>query len=140
VVTFWFAGAQGANQAARAQRLAERQADVYGAQGAGYGAQAAGLASDATGYGAGAAQMGQQGMGIGQRGVSAAEQGFQAQQDYQRMATSPEAQQAYMSPYMQNVVDVQTKEAFFTFSTPGITRTFVGTCNPETNFPCNGII
>ena len=104
-------GAQGAEQAAQAQRVAEGQADMYGQMGAGYGAQAAGLAPEAQRYGAGAAQMGQQGMGIGQRGVSAAEQGFQAQQDYQKMATSPEAQQAYMSPYMQNVVDVQSKEA-----------------------------
>ena len=30
---------------------------------------------------------------------------------YMRMATSPEAQQAFMSPYMQNVVDVQKQEA-----------------------------
>jgi hypothetical protein len=104
-------GAQGANQALQAQRAAEGQADMYGQMGAGYGTQAAGLAPEAQRYGAGAAQMGQQGMGIGQRGVSAAEQGFQAQQDYQKMATSPEAQQAYMSPYMQNVVDVQSKEA-----------------------------
>jgi len=31
--------------------------------------------------------------------------------DYRAMATSPQAQAAYMSPYMQNVVDVQKNEA-----------------------------
>jgi len=34
-----------------------------------------------------------------------------AGQQYMGMATSPEAQQAFMSPYMQNVVDVQQREA-----------------------------
>jgi hypothetical protein len=32
--------------------------------------------------------------------------------DYRRMATDPFAQQSYMSPYMQNVVNVQKDEAF----------------------------
>jgi len=32
--------------------------------------------------------------------------------DYRNMATNPYATQAYMSPYMQNVVDVQKNEAF----------------------------
>lgn len=111
-------GAQGADLAAQAQRAAEGQADMYGQMGAGYGAQAAAMAPQAQQYGATAAKMGQTGMdfgaqgaNIGQRGVSAAEQGFQAQQDYQKMATSPEAQQAYMSPYMQNVVAQQQKDA-----------------------------
>ena len=34
-----------------------------------------------------------------------------AGQQYMQMATSPGAQQAFMSPYMQNVVDVQQREA-----------------------------
>jgi hypothetical protein len=34
-----------------------------------------------------------------------------AGQQYMGMATSPEAQQAFMSPYIQNVVDVQQREA-----------------------------
>jgi hypothetical protein len=111
-------GAQGAEQAAQAQRVAEGQADMYGQMGAGFGAQAAGLAPEAQRYGAGAAQMGQAGMdfgaqgaGIGQRGVSAAEQGFGAGDAYRQQATSAEAMGQYMSPYMQNVVDVQAKEA-----------------------------
>jgi hypothetical protein len=81
------AGAQyggiGAQQAlARAQQTA-RQAGMYGGMGAGYGA----------------------------RGVQAAEQGFGAGEAFARQATDPYATQAYMSPYMQNVVDVQKQEA-----------------------------
>jgi hypothetical protein len=34
-----------------------------------------------------------------------------AGQQYMGMATDPQAQQAFMSPYMQNVVDVQKQEA-----------------------------
>ena len=104
-------GAQGAEQALQAQRAAEGQADMYGQMGTGYGAQAAGLAPEAQRYGADAAQMGQQGMGIGQRGVSAAEQGFGAGDAYRQQATSADAMGQYMSPYMQNVVQQQQKDA-----------------------------
>ena len=111
-------GVQGATLAEQAQRAAEGQADVYGQMGAGYGAAAASMAPQAQQYGGTAAQIGMQGMGYGQagagiggRGASAAEQGFGAQQAYQQMATSPEAQQAYMSPYMQNVVKQQQEDA-----------------------------
>lgn len=38
-------------------------------------------------------------------------QAAQAGQNYMGLATSPAAQQAFMSPYMQNVVDVQKQEA-----------------------------
>lgn len=38
-------------------------------------------------------------------------QGAMAGQNYFGLATSPGAQQAFMSPYMQNVVDVQKQEA-----------------------------
>jgi len=47
-------------------------------------------------------------------GLSALGYGGQAAgagQQYMGMATSPQAQQAFMSPYMQNVVDVQKQEA-----------------------------
>ena len=83
-------GLAGITSAQQAQQAAERQADVYGQSGMTAGAR---------------------GEDIGARGVSAAEQGFGAQQAYQQMATSPQAMQAYMSPYMQNVVDVQQQEA-----------------------------
>jgi hypothetical protein len=47
--------------------------------------------------------------GIGALGLGAQASG--AGQQYMGMATSPAAQQAFMSPYMQNVVDVQKQEA-----------------------------
>jgi hypothetical protein len=76
------------------------------------------MAPQAQQYGATAAQMGQTGMGygaqganIGQRGVSAAEQGFGAGEAYRKEATSADAMGQYMSPYMQNVVAQQQKDA-----------------------------
>jgi hypothetical protein len=62
-------------------------------------------------------QPGQFGMGTGLAtlgGLSAMGYGGQAAgagQQYMGLATSPGAQQAFMSPYMQNVVDVQRQEA-----------------------------
>jgi hypothetical protein len=47
-------------------------------------------------------------------GLSAVGYGGQAAgagQQYMGMATDPRAQQSFMSPYMQNVVDVQKQEA-----------------------------
>jgi hypothetical protein len=48
--------------------------------------------------------------GIG--AANMANQAAGAGQQYNMMATNPFAQQAFMSPYMQNVVDVQKNEAF----------------------------
>lgn len=50
------------------------------------------------------------GQGVGFAGLGAL-RGLGAGQDYFRMATSPMAQQAFMSPYVQNVIDVQKQEA-----------------------------
>ena len=81
-------GGMGAQQAlARAQQTAQ-QAGMYGGMGAGYGA----------------------------RGVQAAEQGFGAGEAFARQATDPYATQAYMSPYMQNVVDYQKSQALRDFN------------------------
>ena len=55
--------------------------------------------------GAGFAAMG----GLGSLGYGAQAAG--AGQQYMGLATSPAAQQAFMSPYMQNVVDIQKQEA-----------------------------
>ena len=66
---------------------------------------------------AGMQQPGQFGVGTGLAtlgGLSALGYGGQAAgagQQYMGLATSPGAQQAFMSPYMQNVVDVQRQEA-----------------------------
>lgn len=76
----------------------------YGSMGAGYGQQGAGIGLGALGYGQGAAN-------IGQMGVGAAQQGFGAGQQFARQATDPNAVAAYMSPYMQNVVDTQKQAA-----------------------------
>jgi hypothetical protein len=86
----------------------------YGAQGAGYGAQAAGLAPQAQQYGRTAADIGQMGLRAEEYGrqVSGQAQNYAAQAAgigdmYGQMATSPGAYQAYMSPYQQNVTDIQ---------------------------------
>ena len=70
--------------------------------------QAQGIAPTALGYGA-------QGVGIGQLGIGASQQGFGAGEAYRRAATTPSDIQAYMSPYMQNVVDYQKQQAIRDF-------------------------
>lgn len=50
-------------------------------------------------------------MGYGGQAAGLGMRASRAGQQYMGMATSPEAQQAFMSPYMQNVVDVQKQEA-----------------------------
>jgi len=118
-------GAQGArygqgavNLGQTATELARQQGLGYGAQGAGYGAQAAGLAGQATNAGQAMADIGAQGLGYGAqgagyggRGAQAAEQGFSAGERFASQATDPNSVQAYMSPYMKNVVDYQKSQA-----------------------------
>lgn len=76
-------GGLGAEQALAQARRTSRQAGLYGGMGAQYGAL----------------------------GAQAAQQGFGAGEQFARQATSPEATAAYMSPYMQNVVDYQKQQA-----------------------------
>jgi hypothetical protein len=83
-------GAEGAMAAQQAAQRAQGQAGMYGAQGAQFGAQ---------------------GAGIGGIGVQQAQQGFGAGDAYRQQATSAEAMGQYMSPYMQNVVAQQQKDA-----------------------------
>mgnify|MGYP003649586170 FL=1 len=54
---------------------------------------------------------GTQALGFGQTASGLGAIAAGAGQQYQNQATSPAAQQAFMSPYMQNVVDVQKQEA-----------------------------
>lgn len=82
----------------------QQQALQYGGLGSEYGALGAMTAPQAQRYGAAAS-------GIGAIGAREAQQGFGAGAQYAQQATSPEAMQSYMSPYMQNVVDVQQREA-----------------------------
>jgi len=54
---------------------------------------------------------GQQSLGYGATGAGLGALAAGAGAQYQQMATTPGAMQAYMSPYMQGVVDVQQREA-----------------------------
>jgi hypothetical protein len=76
-------GGLGAQQAIETAQQTGRQAGMYGGLGAGFGG----------------------------RGAQAAEQGFGAGEAFARQATDPAATRAYMSPYMQNVVDYQKTQA-----------------------------
>jgi len=116
-------GGVGAQQALQTARQTGRQAGMYGGMGAGYGAQAAGMAPTAQAFGQEAADIGMGGLGYGAmgagyggRGAMAAEQGFSAGNRFASQATDPRATQAYMSPYMQNVVDYQKSQALRDFN------------------------
>jgi hypothetical protein len=118
-------GAQGAAAGQQGQQLGiqggQRYGEMganYGAQGAGYGAQGAGLANKALSYGDLSSQIGQMGLqaqqtgqGITEQSQRLANQQAMAGQRYEQMAQDPRAMQSYMSPYMQNVVDVTNREA-----------------------------
>lgn len=111
-------GGIGAQQALQRAQQTGRQANMYGGMGAGYGAQAAGLAPTAQAFGQEAADIGMGGLGYGALGTGYGAQaaqmsgmGFGAGQQFANQATDPRATQAYMSPYMQNVVDYQKSQA-----------------------------
>ena len=99
----------------------------YGGMGAGYGQQAAGLAPEAQMYGRTAADIGQMGLRAEDYGrqVSRQAQDYAAQaagagQNYAQQMTNPNAVSQYMSPYQQNVIDVQNEAAL---RNAGIART-----------------
>ena len=75
-------------------------------QATGYAGQAGqgllGTTGTALGYGSQGANYGQMGVGIGQ-------QATQSGANYQNMATSPAAMQAYMNPYIQQSLDPQLR-------------------------------
>jgi hypothetical protein len=83
----------------------------YGAQGAAYGAQGANYGNLSSQIGRMGLQAQQTGQQIGNQAQNYAAQAAGAGQQYANQATNPNAMQSYMSPYMQNVVDVQNKEA-----------------------------
>jgi hypothetical protein len=70
-----------------------------------------GTAGQAGQYGAQGMQAGLQGMGYGAMGAGYGMQAANAGNQYAQQATDPNAIQAYMSPYMQNVVANQQREA-----------------------------
>ena len=119
------AGLQGQQSGLLGQQVGMQGGQYYGGMGAGYGNQAAMLAPQAQGYGAQganygnmAAQIGQMGLeaqGLG-RGITAQSQDLAARQaaagqNYQQMMTDPNAVAAYMNPYAQNVIDIQSEAA-----------------------------
>jgi hypothetical protein len=132
-------GGQGFEAGLRGEQLGVQGGGKYGAMGAEIGQQATKLATPALGYGAmgmgygqGAQQLidpaltyGAQSAGIGAMGLGALGEGADVSskaeylagqqaasgRNYARQATNPYAMSAYMSPYMQNVVDVQNREA-----------------------------
>ena len=104
-------GNAGFQSGQQGQQIGTQGGGYYGGMGAGYGQQGAG-------YGAQAADVGQMGLRAEQygRNVSSqaekyARQAANAQRNYAAQATNPAAYQQYMSPYMQNVVDVQNQAA-----------------------------
>ena len=103
----YIAGFSPMQQAAQQQAAGMGPSSAYGqAQGI---AGMAGLGQFGT---AGQAGMyGRQGMGIGQMGLAGAMPAFGAGQQYAQQVTDPRAVGSYMSPYMQNVVDVQKAAA-----------------------------
>jgi hypothetical protein len=98
----------------KSEAAAEAPYQTYGGERI---AQATPEQQAARGEVAGLQQPGQFGVGTGLAalgGLSALGYGGQAAgagQQYMGLATDPQAQQAFMSPYMQNVVDVQRQEA-----------------------------
>lgn len=111
-------GNAGFQSGQQGQQLGVQGGQMYGQMGAGYGQQAAGLAGTAQGYGDLSSQLGLMGLQsqdygqqIGNQAQNYAAQAASAGQNYAQQATNPGAVQQYMSPYMQNVVDVQNTEA-----------------------------
>ena len=108
-----FAQSAGAGGISSAQ-----QAYNYGGQGAQFGQLGAEYGAQGAGYGDLAAQIGQMGLqaqGLGQD-ISAQSQNYAAQQaaagrNYAQQATDAAAVQAYMSPYMQSVIQTQKDAA-----------------------------
>jgi hypothetical protein len=98
------AGQQGLEAFNRSGQL-QNQALGYGQQGANLGVAGGGM------YGSQGVQYGARGADIGSLGVLASQQGFGAGSQYAGQATDPNAVSSYMSPYMQNAVDVQKQEA-----------------------------
>ena len=110
-------GEMGAQAGQAATKLAT-PALGYGAMGATYGQGAQQLIDPALTYGAQSAGIGAMGLGalgegadVSQKAEYLAGQQAASGRNYARQATNPYAMSAYMSPYMQNVVDVQNREA-----------------------------
>lgn len=82
----------------------------------------------ALGYGQRGAQYGEQGTKYGEMGAAMGQAAARSGDIYAQQATSPQAMQAYMSPYMSNVVDYQKSQAIRDFAkqTPALQAQAVG--------------
>ena len=84
------------------------QAGQFGSNAANIGSQAAASSANQAGSHIGqAGRFGAQGAGIGMAAAGQAGQGYSAQSNFANQITSPGTTAAYMSPYMQNVVNQQ---------------------------------
>ena len=105
------AGASGIGQLGTAQT-----AQNYGAQGAGYGQNAANVgAAGGLGYGA-------QSANLGMTAAGTAGQGYGAGAQYAQQATDPTSVSAYMSPYIQNVMQQQGRELNRNYDISGVAQ------------------
>lgn len=114
-------GSQGQQSGLMGQQIGGQGGQLFGGMGAAYGQAAGNLAGDAQGYGAQgagygdiAAQIGQMGLEAQRtgQGITAQSQALAAQQagaggNFARQATDQAAINAYMSPFMQNVIENQ---------------------------------
>ena len=85
----------------------------YGAAGAEFGQNAALIGNE------GGLNYGSLAAGMGQDAAAQALQGYSAQKRFTQSATDPNSIQGYMSPYMQNVVAQQQREANRTYDISG---------------------
>lgn len=102
----------GSLQAQQNANMLGTEALGYGQAGSMYGGMGAQQAiNTAQQTGAQAAGYGGMGSMYGQQAADMAQQGYGAGQRFAQQATDPNAVKAYMSPYMQNVVDYQKSQA-----------------------------
>ena len=101
-------GSQAAASSANQAGSQIGQAGQFGSNAANIGSQAAASSANQAGSQIGqAGRFGAQGAGIGMAAAGQAGQGYSAQSNFANQITSPGTTAAYMSPYMQNVVNQQ---------------------------------
>jgi hypothetical protein len=111
-------GNAGFQSGQQGQQIGTQGGGYYGGMGAGYGGMGAGYGAQGAAAGDLSSQIGQMGLQaqqtgqqIGNQAQQYAAQAAAAGQNYAQQATDPYAMQSYMSPYMQNVTDIQNEAA-----------------------------
>lgn len=101
-------GGQGANIGMGSSLSSANQAGQQQAQAQGYGAQGSQMGQNAANVGAtGGLGYGAQSANLGMMAANQAGQGYNAGANFAQQATDPNAVNAYMSPYLQNVMNQQ---------------------------------